>query len=464
MWLLVGAYTTALSVLTSLKHYCFRSYAFDLGIWIQVFWHTLRGNFLYAMPRWGPTLHPPNVLGSHVNPLVLLLLPIYAAASSPYTLLVLQSLVLALPAVYLYRTAKLMTGVRTARIVAALYLVFPGTLWPNWYDFHFQAFAPLFFSMAYYYYLARDERKMAVALALLLAVGEYTAPLVAFFAVYILAKERTTPIRRYLSELLTARRRRLLSVGLLVAVSIGYYLLCQQIKRSVFPARDVYFRFQLFEPITGAQFLAKILYLVALFGPVVFLPLLAPTALLPAVPVLGFAMLTAQWTYFQITWQYPALISIPIFVATIAALPKLRAANVRRVEWRLIASALCFLVVLSPLSPIAATFNPDYGIHVPTARTVHIHQALAAIPANATVLAQENIFPHVAERPTAFTVWPPANISAPPDYILVDVTESYWYRAPPEYPINAQVRALTRAYAYELTDAIGGFLIYRLAP
>lgn len=458
IWLLIVAYTIILSVLTSLKHYCFRSYTFDLGIWTQVFWHTLRGNFMYSMPRWGPPVHPINVLGTHISPLVILLLPIYYVFSSPYTLLVLQSFVLALPALYLYRIAKIKESKRTSIIIALIYLVSPATLWPNWYDFHPQAFVPLFVSMAYYYYHLRDDKKIFLSLFLLLSVGEYTPFIVLSFIVYILVKESKKPVREYLNE----NRKRLLNLAILTSISVTYFVLCQLIKKSVFPERDLYFRMEILESITFTNLMYKLAYILMLFGPLLFLPFLSSVELIPALPFLGFAMLTGHHTYFEITWQYPVLVSIPIFIALIYSLPKIQAKiQAKHIRKKLIFASICFLVFLSPISPIMATLNPDWGVHIPDERIFLMHNALSSIEPNATVLAQENIFPHLAERKIAFSVWPPVSVMEPPDYIVVDLTDTYWYHNPKENPIDKQLYALTENYTYGITASISGFLVLK---
>lgn len=461
VWFLIVAYTIILSVLTSLKHYCFRSYAWDLGIWIQIFWHTLRGNFMYAMPRWGPLIHPENYLGVHVSPLIILLLPIYYVFSSPYTLLILQSFVLSLPALYLYRIAKIKENKRTASIIALLYLIYLGTLWPNWYDFHLQTFVPLFISMAYYYHQVSDDKKMFLSLLLLLSVAEYAIPIVLFFIGYILVKKS---IRESLNSLLNENRKRLLTLLILTIVSITYFAICQLIKNSVFPrGLSLSSTMQLFEPITYTQLIYKIAYILMLFGPLLFIPFLSLVELIPALPFLCFSMITARDVYFQITWQYPALVSIPIFIAAIHSLPKIRTKYKRRTCEKLILASVCFLVFLSPISPIMASFNPDRGIQLPNERIFMIHTALSSIEPNATVLTQANIFPHLAERQVAFTVWPPANVMEPPDYIVVDLdlTNKFWHHYPYENPIDKQLYNITENYTYRIIHSISGFLVLK---
>ncbi len=456
VWFLIATYTLILSVLTSLKHYCFRSYAFDLGIFIQVFWHTLHGNFMYAMPRWGPPIHPENFLGVHVSPLIILLLPIYYIFSSPYTLLILQSLVFALPALYIYRITKFKfmddPGTKMPIIMAILYLVYPGTLWPNWYDFHLEAFVPLFLSMAYYYHLRRDDKKMFLSLFLLLSVFEFTAPIVLFFAIFILAKEfEEHGLKKSLN------RKPLLNFLILTLVSITFFLLCQFIRKSIFPKSDP---LQIFEPITFTQLMYKMAYIMMLFGPLLFLPFLSLIELIPTLPFLGLAMMSNFNAYFEIVWQYPALVSIPIFVAAISSLHKIRI-KLKEIGMQLILAGICFLVLLSPISPIMASFNPYWGVHIPNERIFLMHNALSLIEPNATVLAQSTIFSNIAERKVIFTVWPPKNVIEPPDYIVVHLRQNYFFNAPQENPIKVQLNELLANYSYGVLASVDGFIIFK---
>src|SRR2546423_7429338 len=83
------------SVLSVLRHLTYHSFGSDLGLFDQVFWNTTQGRFFestmsLAQPQ------PHSYIGDHFSPIYLLLLPVYALIPRPQTLVVIQTLFLAL--------------------------------------------------------------------------------------------------------------------------------------------------------------------------------------------------------------------------------------------------------------------------------------------------------------------------------------------------------------------------------
>ncbi|MCJ7469449.1 DUF2079 domain-containing protein, partial [Candidatus Bathyarchaeota archaeon] len=76
--LAIGVYTLTFSYFTIMKHYEFRSYAWDLGIFNQSFWTTLyEGRFFYNNVEL--LVNPSgSFFGIHFSPILFLILPIYA--------------------------------------------------------------------------------------------------------------------------------------------------------------------------------------------------------------------------------------------------------------------------------------------------------------------------------------------------------------------------------------------------
>ena len=183
-------YTTTLFCLTFLKHYCFRTLAFDMGIFIQIFWHSVNGNFLFTQPR-GSSIHPTSFFGVHFSILLLLLIKIYEIIPSVNLLFFSQSLGLALPSIYIFKISQKLGKDKTLSLIFAYgYLLYPGTLWSNWYDFHLESFIPLFMSMIYYYHLKGDDAKFSLSVVLLLTVFERSVFIVTTFILYIFITER----------------------------------------------------------------------------------------------------------------------------------------------------------------------------------------------------------------------------------------------------------------------------------
>ena len=152
VFLSIICYTAVFSYYTIFKYYSFNAYAWDLGIFNQSLWTTLHTDkFLFSTVEL--FINPTGCFfGTHFSPILFLVLPVYYLYSSPETLLVLQSFILALGAVPLYFFTKDALNKKTLAVAFSLaYLLYPPLHGVNSFDFHVQAFLPvLFFCLMYY--------------------------------------------------------------------------------------------------------------------------------------------------------------------------------------------------------------------------------------------------------------------------------------------------------------------------
>jgi len=96
----------------------------------------------------------------------------------------------------------------------------------------------------------------------------------------------------------------------------------------------------------------------------------------------------------------------------------------------------------------------------PTMETYLKHQALSFVEKNATVLVQENIFPHLAERKVVYSIWPA--YLEPPEYIVVDVMNAFqFYHEPSLEPINQALFRLVNDYDYGIIAVANGLLVLK---
>lgn len=452
-------YTVILSFITSLRHYCFKTCAFDFGIFLQVFWHTLNGNFMFSKPI-GTDLHPQTFLAVHVSPFLLLLLPIYALVRSPYTLLTIQSFALGLPALYVYRIALRATGREKLALIFAIgYLLHPATLWCNWYDFHLEAFIPLFLSITYYYYFIGRKKSFLISSILLIMVFEAAAFIVLSFVVYILARELYLKKRYGKNSCFVEgnlNRSFFILFGLAI-ISVIYFVMCENLMNKLWPERLVIEPAKIFGSITYDDVLFKLSYLFILCFPFAFLSLESPLELIPACPYLFIAICSNYKPYYTVNWQYPAIISIPLVVSAIFGLSQQKFS--RKVCYKLLVFIILSLFLITPFSPLMAQFSNDWAIPLPDLEIQLKNQAISFLEENATVLAQENIFPHVAERKVAYVVWPD-NLD-PPDYIVVDVLSWRFYHVPSEKPIKDSLFEFIKRYNYGVFVIARGLIILK---
>ena len=123
---------------------------FDLGNMSQMLWNTMHGRFMYLTDYFGTNL--PRWAMSHVDPILLLFLPLFAVYQHPLTLVVSQFVILILAAYLVYRIAYLRLGSKAASAMIGISsLLYPALGYLNaWTGFHGVTAAVPFFFGAFY--------------------------------------------------------------------------------------------------------------------------------------------------------------------------------------------------------------------------------------------------------------------------------------------------------------------------
>jgi uncharacterized membrane protein len=161
------AYAIYMSVHTLWMHGRFQTFGYDLGQLDNVFWSTLHGHPLQDSPL--GCMETWSELGNHADLSVFFFLPIYAIKPGGPTLLVLQSCVLGLGAIPLYRFAARHLPRGYACVIALVYLCYPPMHGLQFYDFHMQPMAAPFILLLIDFV---DERRYVLAgVAFAVAIG-----------------------------------------------------------------------------------------------------------------------------------------------------------------------------------------------------------------------------------------------------------------------------------------------------
>ncbi len=150
--------------------------ALDLGIYTQVFESFRTGNFWYS------SIQQTSYLGDHFEPLLLFLLPFYLFVPTPNTLLVLQTVFLALPAIPIFFLARRIFSQQTHRwalAAAFFYLLNPLVHNVNLFEFHMLPFVLVFLFCALLFYHQKRYFLFTLSLCFALLVRE-DVPLVVF--------------------------------------------------------------------------------------------------------------------------------------------------------------------------------------------------------------------------------------------------------------------------------------------
>ncbi|OLB61866.1 MAG: hypothetical protein AUI11_07875 [Acidobacteria bacterium 13_2_20CM_2_66_4] len=179
---LVAAFAAGYGAFGLIRHWRFES-SFDLAIFDQAVWHLSRFEAPASSIR-----GYSNLLGDHFSPILVLLAPLYWIAAGPETLIVAQSILLALSIVPVHAFARRRLPIGAALTLSASYGFFWGMQRAAAFDVHEVAFAPLAVGGLI---LAMDCRRWgwfaaaAVALAL---TKEDLVPLLVFVALYLIVR------------------------------------------------------------------------------------------------------------------------------------------------------------------------------------------------------------------------------------------------------------------------------------
>jgi hypothetical protein len=218
----------------------------------------------------------------------------------------------------------------------------------------------------------------------------------------------------------------------------------------------------------------KVLYWATLLLPFLLVPLREARLMLPAVPWLGLTVFASNPAIYSIYSQYPALVLPFLFFAAIWALrrpqpiPRLNLSG-RRLAVALVAAGLIATATIGPLSPLNpydGALSGHTGPPYPPLVTAHDQataRLLGLIPADASVLAQNELFPQVSDRAQVAAYWN-ASSSGPPEYIALD-TARIWFDNPvPPYPasVDALATSLMANDSYGVVGFSGTAFVYRL--
>ena len=398
---LAFTYFVLYSILSVLRHVTYHSFGPDLGIFDQVFWNTTQGRFLESTMSLVQA-QPHSYLADHFSPVYLLSMPAYLLIPRPETLLVIQTLFLALGVwpLYLLTRMKLEPGFQRLAWVLVYFLFLP-VAFINLFDFHELALAVLPLGFAIYF----------------LEKGRSGWFLVSLVSTFLIKEELPLVGVGFGAYILLAKRDWKLGLGVL-AGSLAAFL---AIVRIIIPAfgggsyeyfaRRLNFRYAQLgttpqEIVTNAfthpgrlanlLFQAqKLKFLVGIFGPVLGLTALSGFAAILVLPTLAILLLSNYAPQYAFTSHYSAPL-IPLVIGTsILGLARLRPSLRGPAAAAVLASSLAFSIAFGDL-PFSRHFDPRMFESEP--RYAAFVGNLDRIPPDASVAAENNLTPHLSHR------------------------------------------------------------------
>jgi uncharacterized membrane protein len=332
-----------------------------------------------------------------VDPILVLLAPLWIVYPRPELLLIVQVAALASGVYPVVRLGLKHVGDPLAvGLLAGWYLTFPWIVWLAFDDFHPVALAvPL---LLYAIWFLEDDRLIAFAICggLALLTGELVGLTVAGIGAWYALRHRRVP-------------------GLVIAAAgVAWTALCLLVIVPYFnggePSR-FYARFEsvggspsgfagtlVSDPtvvLTQATRSEDLEYVLALLVPTGFIALAAPVMLLGVVPQLGVNLLSDWWSTTQPTFHYGAALMPALIAASIV--------GIGRLPLRFRPIACLWLVVVglgtllsSPPRPGAQDFV--FAPLEPPERRQSMREALRLIPADDSVAVTNRLGAHLSDR------------------------------------------------------------------
>lgn len=473
-----GGYSVVLARFALIDHWNIWTQVYDLGIYDNLLWHTIHGNFLGSS-----FLSIGDHTAAHFDPLLVILTPFYALWPRAETLLVFQSIWLGAGVFPLYllardRLARADSPGRGAwygLLFAALYAAAPALHGVNMFDFHSVALAIPLMIWVVYMVDRRATWGLALALILLLTAREDMPLLASFIAFYALARGQ---LRAGLG-ILGASLAYLAFVKLVMMPDPGLMMNSEKVygyatfysEMIPRPEEGVtgLVKNALSNPVYVIKVVAKeekLRFLVQLFLPLLFLPLFAGRARILWIYGLFFIGTASRQNMYSLNFQYSAVFFPMLYVAAIDAFarvgesPRLGALGVD--PSRLRAALVGGLIAATSLttykfgvfienSAFMAGWQPlirqpDEALQL---RYRRLQEMIAQVPADAAIAASSEIGAQVSNRARAYR-WPDVRDA---EYLLLGA----WRFEGKERQHFDRIRATT----FEVIDEHDGIYLLR---
>jgi uncharacterized membrane protein len=429
--ILLIASTTFLVVLSLQQHRALGT-GYDLGIYDQTIWNLSHGRI------WETTLvYETGGFYDHFEPILALIVPLYWLWPDARVLLIVQAVALGLGSlpIYLFAYVRLMrlrpanTGIAVA--IAAMYLLFPALHHANLNDFHEISLLPPLLGFTLYGLLRGQRRVMFTFLALCLLVKEDFAVTALAISLYIILL-RPKGFQRREGVVLAG----LTLIWTLLILNVFYPALTRGMP---YPFVERRYAWLAETPQEAVQILltrpwvilppltepSKLLFVLRLFGPLLFLPLLGWPVIGLALPILIYLMLSTYEPQWSVQSYYnPPLLPFLFFglVVAIDYIQRLGKDNLTRA--RRLAVAVTAIVAAGMLVAYYVD-APGPGSRLFVADRFRVsekdqaaYELTAQIPPGSGVSTVWPLVPHLSHRQQIYTLL--ARPQEPPAYRLYE--------------------------------------------
>ena len=326
----------------------------------------------------------------HIEFIYVFLSPFYWIFSDARTLIILQAIfvgISGIPIFLLARGHKINSILSFALLIS--YLSFYGIQNAIWYDVHSLVFAAVF--LAFFVYFLDAGKKWLTIL---------------FFVLAITRKEDIAFLTTLILTAHFFRARRKLDLALIFISVIFLFALFNIFYPHFTPGYRFGEKGGVLVNINPNNFINTIqkreviVYSLGWFG---FLPLLFPVYLIPFFGdlfhyfVLGIGVNTAQ----DFFYHYRVTLAIFLIWPTILGIEKFKKLNNKYLAFYILFWAALFTYILH--TPFTYLTKQWFWVESPSVK--NINKMLSYLPANASVVSQNNITPHISNRDNDFTLF-----------------------------------------------------------
>ncbi len=396
---------------------------FDLGNMDQTIWNTVNGRvFQMSNPDGAGVI---SRLAFHADLILVLISPLYFIWEDPRMLLLLQTIVVAFGAVFIFKISNMiLRSPNAAAIFSVLYLLNPALQYANLYDFHPVTLATTLLLGTFYFFMKRKYILFLIFAILAGITKEEVWVIIATFGLYTLISELIKLIQKKtkLSSKFTIINLAFGTGVAVVSLSVFYFLVAVAIPNArggEHFALSYYSDFGgspleiiknvIFSPgkiieLMGSD--GRLLYLGQLLLPLGFISLFSPVVLIFALPGLAIGILSNNSNLHQIFYHYSATITPFIFIASIFGVKNLT-------KWfpKLSFNIILIFLTISTLAaaylygPLPGARRPNIDMftkQLPDRKLIQTF--IGGIPTRYTVAATNNLGSHLSRRRSVSTI------------------------------------------------------------
>jgi len=413
----------------------------DFGHYIQIFRNTVNGHGILTTDLRVRSGNPDGFyLWEHFALILFAFIPIYYIFPYPETLLLLKTFFISLSIIILWMLARKHLDEKLSLIIIISYVFNPFLLRALSFNFQEQIILPAIIFAQFYFYFNKNYKLFFFLTIMALFVSEYAALLVASSLIGLAITEYRSYRSSHTGKTININIRDLFKRDLfkrdlfkrdlfkrdlfkkpiilllfISLISIIYYITVISIMRSNAeigvvvgdPDKRVVITDYIVSLISDQSKLIdtlfsdikdKILYINLGLIPVFYTALLSPVSIFPLILYIGSGWLVSNASIYEFGAHHPLYILPFMYIGYILVIKNLNLDNNQKksiFKLALLVSILAFMFQAASFAE--GGYYPSFDNHTKT-----LHQVLDMIPKDATILAQENIQPNLADRDKSF--------------------------------------------------------------